>query len=324
MSFLDTLPERILIISHSNPDLDAICSSIALKEAIRLLHPSSVVVLGTPVKFSTYIYNILREFSEKLAVKPAMDVDAVILVDTSTLQQVAPLDSEIKKYKKKKAVIDHHTPHKSTEKIADIYIVDDTASSTSELLYGLIRGAGLKINSKIGEALLLGILSDSSRLRFASPDTIKIVSEILDAPGVDYRRVQSLLEVPEDISRKIAHLKSASRMKLHRVGDFLVVTTEVGSFNSSVAKALITLGADCAFVGTKKKDEVQISARADEKFIRKTGLNLGRDIMREVGQSIDGEGGGHAGAAGAMGKSTNLSETLKYCVRLVKEFLGAH
>ncbi|MBI5253478.1 MAG: hypothetical protein HY930_03660 [Euryarchaeota archaeon] len=181
----------------------------------------------------------------------------------------------------------------------------------------------LKISGRIGFALLIGILADSAHLKFATKKTIKMVSEILEKTNADYERALSLLEVSEDFSKKIAHLKAAQRMELYRVMDFVLVTSEVSSFGASAARALALLGADCAFVGSVKKNEVQISARASSNFIKKTGINLGRDIMPKIGEFINGGGGGHTGAAGAKGRGNSISRALSECIRLVQEFLHA-
>jgi nanoRNase/pAp phosphatase (c-di-AMP/oligoRNAs hydrolase) len=44
------------------------------------------------------------------------------------------------------------------------------------------------------------------------------------------------------------------------------------------------------------------------------------EIMREIGQLYNGEGGGHRRAAGATGES--ITDALDHCVELMREILG--
>lgn len=305
-NFLKGLRGRVLILSHYNTDVDGVCSSIAFKEAVHSLNPGLKITLGTVGSFS------------RLVVNPSIDADFIVLMDTSTMQQLAPLDADIREHPAKKAVIDHHNPHKDTKKVADFYFVDKSATSTSEVVYKLLCDMGVKISRRMGYAVLLGILADSAHLKFASSKTMKMLSEILDK-NVDYGRAVSLLEVTENTSRRLAHLKAAQRMKVYKAEKFVIATSKVGSFGSSAASALVVLGADCAFVASGDK-EVQISARAHPKFLE-SGMSLGKDVMLGVGKLMGGAGGGHDAAAGAAGKKLTPDEALDECVKVVESFL---
>jgi alanyl-tRNA synthetase len=90
-----------------------------------------------------------------------------------------------------------------------------------------------------------------------------------------------------------------------------------------VAKALLYLGADVAFVGAAHEGEVRISARAKNELVDK-GFHLGRDVLPLVSDLISGDAGGHAAAAGANGtKPEKLDEALKICVDKTRELLKA-
>lgn len=323
-NFLDFLKNfskgDMLILSHHNSDPDAVCSSIALKEAITKFNPHIAIKLGAAKSVSKFSKGILEEFSTDVVINPSLDVDLLVLIDTATLQQIAPLDKEINKSDTKKIVIDHHAQHKDTKDIADFYIVKE-ASSTAEIVYHIIKKMELEITDRVGLAVLLGILADTAHLKFATPKTLQTINEILEDTGVDYNKALGLLEVPEDLSQRIAHLKAAQRMELYRVMDWIIITSEVSAFGASAARALTLLGADCAFVGSVNKDEVHISARATTNFIRETRMHLGKDIMPQIGGFIKGSGGGHKAAAGAEGKGEDITKALAECVRLVQEFL---
>ena len=91
---------------------------------------------------------------------------------------------------------------------------------------------------------------------------------------------------------------------------------------------MIELGADVAIVGGRpKKNVVRFSSRSTREFHEKTGVSLGSDVMKPLGHLIEGEGGGHANAAGANGK-TNFEKAMVHSIELIKRAIeqkrGAH
>lgn len=309
---------RVLILSHQNADLDAICSSLALKEALAALNPNIEIQMGVPGGISKKAKGIAED--SEVFINPSLEVELLVILDSSTLEQISPLDSDIKKAKKI-AVIDHHVPHSETKDISDFYLVDESAASTAEIIYELIEDAGIDISDRSRFAILTGILADSALLKFATPKTIKTVSRLLDS-GADYQKALDLIMLQEeDVSQKIACLKAAKRIEINREGDWILVTSKVNAFESRAANGLVSLGADCVFVGSTAKDSVKISARASQNFLRKTGINLGRDVVPRVGEFVGGSGGGHREAAGVKSKSGDIDAALDECVRVAEELI---
>ena len=93
----------------------------------------------------------------------------------------------------------------------------------------------------------------------------------------------------------IAKLKSARRLKLYKVGSWVVVTTTVGSFQSNVARSLVSMGADVAIVSGETGGETRGSMRANQRFWEATKIHLGTDIAAPMAEA--GHGGGHPTAA---------------------------
>jgi nanoRNase/pAp phosphatase (c-di-AMP/oligoRNAs hydrolase) len=94
----------------------------------------------------------------------------------------------------------------------------------------------------------------------------------------------------------------------------------VSAFEASAARALIDLGVHMAAVAGKKGDGIEISLRCTRDFTEKTGIHLGKDIAKPLGESLQGQGGGHAMAAGVNAKG-DVKIGLKRCLRLLKENL---
>jgi hypothetical protein len=179
----------------------------------------------------------------------------------------------------------------------------------AELVYDLYKKNGLPVDMNVAFAFVLAIITDSGHFRYASAGTFESVGKILAEGGIRYADVTDFLgQVPMDISCRIAILKAASRLTLHRVEDLLIVESRVSSFGSQAATSLINLGADIAFVGSEKGRERRISGRVR----RGVDLDMAR-LLQDVGKKFGGSGGGHAAAAGVV-ISGDLDKALQECV----------
>jgi nanoRNase/pAp phosphatase (c-di-AMP/oligoRNAs hydrolase) len=105
------------------------------------------------------------------------------------------------------------------------------------------------------------------------------------------------------------------------LGNWIVVTSHLGSYQSSAARAFLTLGAHVAFVAGEVKERIRVNMRATEDFYEKTGAHLARDVAIPVGKALRGVGGGHPTAAGltALGAADDV---LTACVNRLKEVMG--
>ena len=77
------------------------------------------------------------------------------------------------------------------------------------------------------------------------------------------------------------------------------------------------LGADLAIVGSSDKDRLKISLRSKEEFYQKSGIHLGRDLAKPLGDYVKGTGGGHSLAAGITGIG-KVEDALKKASEILK------
>lgn len=176
--------DSIVIARHVGPDPDAIASQISLRESIKLTFPrKNVFAIGTGVaKFKCY--GLLDKI-------PEIDFASSLLIvlDLPNLERIDGIDSGLFKEVIK---IDHH-PYE--EKMGEIELVDDTASSTCQIITELILNTKLKLDTKIAENLYLGIVSDSDRflLSYTTPKTFQIVADLINATKIDFTSLYTKL-----------------------------------------------------------------------------------------------------------------------------------
>ena len=325
--FKKALRGRVVILCHHNADPDALCSAQALKELVETLNPEAEAIIMLPAGVSSTSRRVMDALGIE-AVEDEVDlgdVDALVVVDTSSLAQLASKAEEVASSKAYKVFIDHHTPSREVEEVADIYIVDDSASSASELIYRLYEALNLKPSERAARAMLIGIAYDSKHLSIASSETLRVVSRLLEL-GASMEEASRLLTAEMDRSERIARLKAAQRMTLHEVEGWLIAASHVSSHQASAARGLLGLGADVAVVAGGTWEDVRVSLRSTERFHGETSIHLGRDIAQPLAEELQGSGGGHATSAG-LNLQGDYEEILRRCVELIskriKEAVGA-
>lgn len=252
----------------------------------------------------------ITDFSEK-------SHDLFVLLDTNSRLQLGSQVGTLLKKPSQTLVIDHHEENPDIGSIAEHTIVKTDASSTCEIVFGLFLDLGLGIDALTANLLLTGMIFDTRRFFYSNKDSLEIALKLIEL-GADYQACVNSLIIRPDRSERIARLKAASRLNMHTIGDWIVVTTKVKAFEASACRGLIDLGADVAIVGgVTANGEVRISSRSTRDFSSRTGVNLGTDVMEPLGELIGGEGGGHANAAGANG-TRNRDEALEKSADLIR------
>lgn len=310
--------KRIVLLCHHNADPDAICSAYALASLIKKCKPQVDIEIGAAQGISRLSKHILKYLPINVEVQPNVEnADLLMLLDTNTIQQLNNLAEKVKASKAPLIVIDHHAAHPETEKMAKLCITDENVSSTCEIIYNFYKQSGVKIGENEAKALFLGIAFDTRHFVLANSSALKTIAELIDT-GVNAQEALAVLSLPMDFSERVARLKACKRAKLFKIGDWIVALSHVSAFQASAARAIIDLGAHVAVVAGQKNESLEISFRCTREFHEKTGIHLGRDIAKPLGEYLNGMGGGHSTAAGVNGFG-DIEAGLKRCLRILKE-----
>lgn len=325
MSFLevkrildDVNAKRVVLLCHHNADPDAICSAYAFAGLLKRLKPELEAEIVAAHGVSRLAKHLLKHLPIEVKTQPNMeDADAIVLLDTNTIQQLNNLAEKVKTSKLPIIVIDHHAAHPETERLATICITDENASSTCEIVYRFFKQTNAELGENEAKALFLGIAFDTRHFILANSSTLKTVAELIDF-GVNAQKALSLLSLPVAFSERVARLKACKRVRLLKVGEWIIALSHVSAYQASAARALIDLGAHVAVVAGQKNENLDISLRSSREFYEKTHVHLGRDIAKPLGEYLHGMGGGHSTAAGVNGVG-DVKIGLKRCLRLLKE-----
>jgi phosphoesterase RecJ-like protein len=313
----------VLLLCHHNADPDAVCSAYAFQGLLAKCRPNMTVEIGMGQGISRLSKHILKHIPIAVNLQPDVEkADAIVLLDTNTTQQLGHLAERVTETNAPIIVIDHHAAHPQTEQIAKLCITNEDASSTCEMVYNFYKQLNMKPDLNEAKALFLGITFDTRHFVLAKTSTFKTISELSDI-GVNPQEELSSLALPMDFSERVARMKACRRAKLIKVENWIIALSHVSAYQASAARALVDLGAHMAAVAGQKNEKVEISMRCNRDFNQVTGIHLGRDIAKPLGEYLQGMGGGHATAAGVNGVGY-VEKGLKRCLRLVKEKLSNH
>lgn len=317
-SLRNNLRGNVTIICHHNADPDAIGSAFSLQRLIQILDPNSVTEILFPdsaSKLSNRIISYLNIEASNLS--NIIKADTIIVVDVGSITQLENLQSLLYTNHSTKIFIDHHSSDLNIKKIANIYIVEEAAVATSEIVFDIWKAFGIKPTIDVAMALLLGIAFDSKYFTIATSKTFRTVAMLIEL-GASLSEISKLLSSRMDKSEKLARLKATQRMTLYRFDRWIIAISEVSSFQSSVARGILNLGADVALIVGNDKEEFKASLRSTDEFYQKTGIHLGRDITKLLAEEFKGSGGGHSLAAGIKGYG-DIETFLDKSVDLIKE-----
>ncbi|MBS3967482.1 MAG: DHH family phosphoesterase [Truepera sp.] len=174
---LATWPGPIVIISHIDPDGDALGSTLALKRALDSLGKSTRLIIEPP----RYLSFLVREgeLSKPLSALPESCLLAVLDVEVGPRATGAPLAGAAKIVN-----IDHHG---TNPRHGDLSVVQPSRAATAHMVKDLIDALGVAWTLELAEPCLTGILTDTGNFRFSntSPEVLHAAGELI-ATGLDY------------------------------------------------------------------------------------------------------------------------------------------
>lgn len=210
-----TKAQNIVIISHANPDGDAVGSVTAMRNYLECQGINSTIIL--PNSYPEYLGFLdnktpIKIFSQngESALESIDNAHLIIALDFNQLQRVNELEQHILDSSAVKVIVDHH-PFPEKE-VFDLVISNTEVSSTCELLYwlfslleesrseiltieGVILGgtSSSTLSLDVSESLYVGMMTDTNNFaNSVSSATLLMASHLIDN-GVDKEKLQNLV-----------------------------------------------------------------------------------------------------------------------------------
>jgi len=192
--------ERFLLVTHENPDGDALGSILAAKLALDRLAKDSVMFLGGDTPPPTeYGFLALGELRRQLPDDAAERV--LLALDCANAKRMGAA-AELLGRVPLSIDVDHH--HDNSRFGTINHVVAD-ASSTGEIVRDLLRELDVPLTPQIAEALYVALVTDTGRFQYTNttPRALRLAAELVEA-GVDVQRVfQGIYESVEFAKLKL-------------------------------------------------------------------------------------------------------------------------
>lgn len=189
----------LLVVSHENPDGDAVGSLVAMALALNGIRKNVTLLNVSPIPA---VYRFLPEVDRIVRrIGPTTLFDTAVVLDCADLNRVGDAGERLDRIPVL-INIDHHVTNSGFGHLA---WVDTEACSTAEIIYRFIKRMGIDITQEIATAIYTGILTDTGSFRFANTNraAFSICDEMI-AKGVD----------PYTVAQHVYGTYSLGRIKL--------------------------------------------------------------------------------------------------------------
>ena len=178
--------DRFVVVTHENPDGDALGSLLATTVALRQIGKDVVMYLAgaAPIP-AEYQFMALGELVREL---PADAEERVLVaVDCAKADRMAADPGPILERVASVVNIDHH--HDNT-RFGDVNLIVADASSTGEVLRDVFERLGVELTPEIAEPLYIALVTDTGRFQYANTTakSLRLAAELVEA-GADVHAV---------------------------------------------------------------------------------------------------------------------------------------
>lgn len=312
--------DDFLVVSHVQPDGDAISSTVAIGWLLEKLGKSYTMLNEGPVPSRLrYLWHSGEIVTIENDERPQRQFRNVICVDCADYSRVGNRGKEWIADGADILNIDHHP---TNDGYGRVNLLKFHAAATAEIIIELIDVLAFPIDRDVATAIYTGILTDTGGFRYSntSPDVMSIASRLLQA-GVNGPELAELLLERMSFGQMQMIQRGLSRLAFSedkKIG-WLWVTSEdlsdTGATNEDL-EGLVNYprNIEGVEVGLLFKENGQASVKVS---MRSAGTVNVAAVAQHFG------GGGHVRAAGCR-LTEPLSEAITNVVNVVQKALNEH
>jgi phosphoesterase RecJ-like protein len=177
--------ERLLVVTHENPDGDALGSLLGATLGLRVLGKDVVMYLAGPAPLPGE-YGFMP-LAEVLREPPADAGERVLLaLDCANERRLGP-EAGLLERAPLVVDVDHHHDN---SRFGAVNLVVPDASSTAEIVRDLLAALEVPLTPEIAQALYIGLVTDTGRFQYSNttPKALRLAAELVEA-GADVQQV---------------------------------------------------------------------------------------------------------------------------------------
>jgi len=179
--------KKPLLLTHVDPDGDALGSVMAMKNIIKDLGVVPGISLAGKIAAGLKLFD--RTYFVPKA--NALEYDLIIILDTSNLNRTGLRDVDKPPLNTPVFIIDHHLKKEDHVFPANFHVlIKPDATATCEIIFDLLKQENRYISNIVASCLLLGIYTDSGGFFHSNttPDLLRKVKELLKK-GVLFKNI---------------------------------------------------------------------------------------------------------------------------------------
>lgn len=320
----DVLPlirekNNFLIVTHANPDGDALGSTFSMLNFLRENGKKAQALLPEPLP-NNYKSLVPGDFAQVLTKDEINSFDVCLCIDVSTAERVA-LGPGLSRSDVTIPLVnmDHHPDNTL---FGDLNIVEPASAAAAAIVFKTAAAISeFKISQKTATLMLLGIVMDTGCFRFdnTSPAVLREAASLIEL-GASYQAIINAMY----FTRPISYLKFGAEIVLNYMniacdGKFSWIflddsllekySVKVKDIEGIIDSARTVDTAVVAGIVYRKNDGFKISLRSKDRSV-----SVGR-IARKL------NGGGHEMAAGAFIPEKTREAAENILIGLVQEEL---
>jgi phosphoesterase RecJ-like protein len=293
--------DKFIISTHESPDADGLGAEIAFSELLGNLGKTSVILNSdfTPDRFQFIdVDNEVRVINVNFEVPNDIAEYALIVIDTNDINNIGKAYIFLKDKVKEMFVIDHHEGDK-TEYSSSYIRVD--ASSSSEIIFSIVRHYSQEISFKAAQALFAGALFDTGSFRYpkTSSATFKMAADLVER-GADPFLIYDYIYESNSLASFELRTQMLNTMKVFFNGS-LVMMKMTGAMLLKTGAPYDEGELNINVPLTVKGVVVSVLVKEDTNGLVKVSMRSKGDY--DVAKiAIENGGGGHKNAAGYKSK----------------------
>lgn len=282
--------DRFVLVTHENPDGDALGSLVAMQGVLTALHKDSIMYIASeefplPYEYAFFgFYGLVNTVPEDLSQRTIIFLDCGNFDRNSVEVGDAPILN-----------IDHH--HDNTRFGTINHVVAD-ASCTAEIVWDIMGALEVATTPEVADALYVGLVTDTGRFMYENTGVRAHVmaAELIHA-GVDVHEIYRRLYEGMPESKLALLTRALNAVQRFDDGRLTFARLTRADFNETGAEESYTEGIIDhlrSVAGTK----VAALVRELDEGVRKVSLRSTDGTVDVSAIARDGGGGGHRQAAG--------------------------
>ena len=309
--------DKIMIMGHTNPDIDAIGSALGIYRITKTLEKEAKIVANVETPSIKDLYESIKDqyqevfISSETALAQVDSGTLIIVVDTHKKTYVE--SPELLTKTNKIVIIDHHRRSADFIDNSILTFQEVYASSAAELVTEIIQYTQneVELSEVEAEALYAGIMMDTKNFTFKTGVRTFEAAAYLRRCGVDIIKVKKWFQSDLESYNTISEIVRKAEIVRDSIGISIydVQEKETSLICAKAADELLTIGnITASFVlGLMEDGKVCISGRS----IGDVNVQM---ILEKLG------GGGHITLAGAQLENVTIDEAKQELISKINEY----